>query len=447
MRLLPGYFSVTLEAQRKNPNFGSNVAGVTPDDKAREWNWLSSAERAYYFSPLLNANSLVHSVELIVNGKPLQTSREGYMDLYSALTRTFTTGDLRKRYLGHNFAVSTSAQHTEKTTAGSDAAFAYAAEKMTFGRTGADGKGHTITGEFDGLLFFSRPICWTKVSRGGDASIENELPLIPPHQQISLRFKLIDPLQARLCDGKQTGAVYMKAAKPQGADQADLANVKLTITNMSLAVQVLELDTDTLRKMSSAANYYLDVAEFRRATVPEGKQFFNIGDSLPAGVTLLFASFMWGHQSELDDATYSRCADQSKFTLPYGFQKVVFKVNGKIVLFPDGLRIPYDSANESQDARLYYQYLVSRNLTDDTFESFFPRREGAVDGSVVVGYKQAFCLDLSYLKLKEPSEFTAEFTFDGTKVSPQNLFLVLSMPVVGNFSKPGNQHYWEVEMP
>jgi hypothetical protein len=103
------------------------------------------------------------------------------------------------------------------------------------------------------------------------------------------------------------------------------------------------------------------------------------------------------------------------------FRGISFAIDNERILFPDGLRIDGSNPNSSPDARKYYSYLLSRQLTDAPFDKMFPPLPA-------IGLRQAFCLDVSSFNITDSSEFSLEITWGNTG-APAN-WNVISMALI-----------------
>ena len=92
---------------------------------------------------------------------------------------------------------------------------------------------------------------------------------------------------------------------------------------------------------------------------------------------------------------------------------MVIRLDNKVILFENGLTINRDDCASQRDAGLFYQYLGSRNLTTDSFQSFFPKKGK-------VGYKQVLPLDLSSYMLDAPSKISVECHWDSDGSPPHH---------------------------
>ena len=130
------------------------------------------------------------------------------------------------------------------------------------------------------------------------------------------------------------------------------------------------------------------------------------------------------------DGSKLRSSDASRFAIPENLEKIVIRLNQKVILFENGLTISRADCHSEKDAGLFYQYLRSRRLTTDSFDSFYPR-------TGKIGYKQAFPLDLTPYILTEPSQIHLECHWKGG--CPKDLYLCLFIPQAVQISRDSPQ--------
>lgn len=438
-RLLPNGLTATVEGWVPNPKFGKNDADAVT--KAREEDSMNSAVDAFYFSPLILGASMIEGVDVLINGGTVQSTRENFLSCYSALNRIFCTSNIRKRYLGHEYMLINDEQLSKVTDATADPSFKFATEMLHFGKEG-QGEPMQLPGFPDGV-FGGRPINWGLVSMTEKQTgklVPNEPILIPPNQKVRYRFRLCDPIGRRMCWGTggkdpnqlKSGELNAdeKSWQPQGA--------RLDMTELSLSVSASTFEGDKVNATLAKGNtsIFSDIGITRLSGCPAQREFLSVWENLPP-TGLVYVAFVMDFQI-FGDHQRHKAADATKFVLPEHLSKISFFVNGDAVLFPQGLSIPAGlMAHNSKDARLFYEYMVNRGLTDLPFDAFFPRK-----GQSLI---QAFPIDLRSYQLTEYFEFKVEAHFHEGK-SPTGLYLFIACPTQCPFEKKGNERYWRTNL-
>ena len=451
VRFLQNCILFTVVPQIKNPLFESAAQGVSTADKNRKWDNMTPFEkinkalpRAYYFNPITGGPaSLINEVEVLLDGQMIQVDRRGFLSVTNTLNKLFLPHDDRQKIVGyphvlHNSKEKLTYGHNEEVVKNlpdyQSSDFKFALNQFNcLTKTGDDQV--ILAGDLDGIFPMSNPknLALEKIYHCNSGL--NQKPLIPPHTELTIRIRLNDPLHLRVIDTKCEDSIYFSNADI-GNNSFPFNDVNIQIKDISLLIERIKWDDEKVQKQLSTGgiNYEFDQYTHRAHALPTGQVVTNTKEKIPAHTGLVYIAFMKSCQLYKDSAE-KRSSDGTRFALPPNLEKLIFKLNGRTILFENGLHISRDKCHGEPDAMLFYQYMKSRGLTTDSFDSFFP------EGSTNLGYKNVFALDLVPYQISEPADLVVESHWKGT-ASPADYFLVMFMPESVNINKPTPTSLW-----
>ena len=426
--------------------------GLVDEDFTRDSNRLCPRHnwgRQLLFNPLSSPiPALVSEVEILINGILVQKDSSGLLSLYAQLNRVFASRRHREAYVGHEHVLHSSEDMQAEDTKGLkfkktiSPSFMYAleqldAEKLPIAGNNA-GYSVNLSGGIDGCFLLGGSKNLTLQSMAGEPPAPPDMVIIPPNSIVTIRMRINDQIHFRMIDNAIPGNQYM------GNDITDFTalnkkpDMKVSIHEAYLLAQKIrpEGGEKLSKQLNVAGKYFFDMPVWRYSAIPAEQQHTVVRERFPPNVTIVYCAFLKTHQIHRDVAD-NLFSDLTRFNLPLQLQKIVFKVNGSPVLFENGLELPQKERHAQSDARLLYTYMRNRNITTDSFESFFPR------GDTCSGFKQAFVLDLLPFQLQDvPIEVTAEITWNA--VSTKNWNLAMVAPIEAVVSKTGdNLSTWE----
>ena len=267
----------------------------------------------------------------------------------------------------------------------------------------------------------------------------NQLPLIPPHTEITLRLKLNDPIHLRCIDSFCPSLKFFghdAATAPKDNEKfPNEDDVKFEILDMFLLVEKIKWKSDQIQKQLSGGgvSYHFDQYIFRSKALVENQTNPNYLEHIPPYTQLVYFCFMRNNQL-YKDANKLRSSDGTRFAFPTNLTHITFRLNGRVILFENGLHMNRNDARSQKDTGLFYQYMRSRGWTDDEKETFYP-----VNGQF--GYKQCFPLDLSPYALSEPSIITVDTTW--APGVPPDMYACLFIPQSVHISKDAGSKIWK----
>ena len=182
-------------------------------------------------------------------------------------------------------------------------------------------------------------------------------------------------------------------------------------------------------------NYFFDQYIFRSKGLVEGMSQSNFKFPIPPHTQLVYFAIMRNTQL-YKDTNDNRGSDGTRFTFPPRLYKLMFRLNGQVILFENGLKFDKNTARSEPDFGLFYEYLRSRGWTDDSKESFYPCHTN------VEGYKQLFPIDLSPYALSEASQLSIDGWWSGSGI-PADLYKVCFIPQSVNISKEAGSDIWK----
>ena len=452
VRFLENCLLFTIVPQISNPLYQSATSGVSDVDKNRKWDNMTPFElnnkslpRGYFFNPITGGPAcLINEVEVLLDGQMLQVDRRGFLSVTNTLNKLFLPQDDRQKIVGHPHILHNS---KEKLTYGFDeeaiknlpdyqsSSFKYALNQFNcLNKTGDNQV--VLAGDLDGIFPISKPKNLSLEKIYHCSSGLNQKPLIPPHTELTIRIRLNDPLHLRVIDTKCEDNIYFSNTDI-GNNSFPFDDLNIHIKDISLLVERIKWDNEKIQKQLSTGgvNYEFDQYTHRAHALPTGQVVTNTKEKIPSHTGLVYIAFMKSCQLYKDSAE-KRSSDGTRFALPPNLEKLIFKLNGKTILFENGLHISRDKCHGEPDAMLFYQYLRSRGLTTDSFESFFP------DGTNNLGWKCVFPLDLTTFQITEPADLVVEAHWKST-ASPADYFLAMFMPESVNINKPTPSSIWK----
>ena len=384
-----------------------------------------------------------------------QSSREGFISITQTLNRLFIPAEKRRHINGHPHILHNDLDivgHKTNDTAPRGGqiplpigpnqkwytpAYHYALDTINATKQGDDRRAVILQSDLDGVFPMSRPKNLTiEQIYDCETSGLNQLPLIPPHTEITLRLKLNDPIHLRCIDSFCPSIKYFGPTNPTGNEIfPSEQDVKFQILEMHLLVEKIKWRDERIQRQlsSGGASYHFDQYIFRSKALVEKQTNPNYLEHIPAFTQLVYFCFLRNNQL-YKDASKLRSSDGTRFSFPANLTHITFRLNGRVILFENGLNMNRNNARSQEDTGLFYQYMRSRGWTDDEKETFYP-----VNGPF--GYKQCFPLDLSPYALSEPGIITVDTTWTGGV--PADMYACLFIPQSVHIAKDAGSKIWK----
>ena len=449
VRFLPNALQVTLRPKIKNPLF--TTAADQDKDKARFWNnatplaVVQSAKpninRVAFTNPITGGPScLISEVEIYLDNQLVQASRDGFISIANTLNRLFLPAHKRQEIVGHEYMLHNEIDkdplvQISKTQGKIINVYKPSYEHALRSFDAVDdenGADVTLQSDLDGIFPLCRPKNMTLTQITRCETGENQHPLLPPGIELTIRIRLNDPLHFRTIDTHIEDDKFFSNDAPTAEKNFPFKDMEYEIKDMSLLVQKIKYEDPRIQNQlsSGAWSCYFDQYIYRANGLPSGQLVTNTPDNLPPNTGLVYLAIVRINQLYKDPAEI-RSSDGTRYALPTGLQKMVIRLNNKVILFENGLTINRDECASQRDAGLFYQYLRSRNLTTDSFHSFFPKKGK-------IGYKNAFPLDLTPYLLDEPSKIHVEchWNSDGC---PADHYLCFFIPQAVNITRDSKE--------
>lgn len=445
VRLLQHCLQVQLSCLVKNNRY----VGPNEDTAERKLKWYGMTpfhtgtgqhadqkytNRALFYNPISGgASCLISEIEVYIDNQLVQAVRDGFLSITNTLNKLFLPADKRQEILGHSYILHNEGNGVKSNLKGKrnadldqyDPSYRFALKSVDMINKQKP-KRVLISSDLDGVLFCGKPKNLTLEQIYGCASAgENQNALIPPFTNITFRMRLADPLHLRAIDNGISDDDFFSSEVANDPttddDKFPTDDVLFKIEDIALIIEKIKWDNDKIhRQLSSGSiSYNWDQYIYRATALQSGVVRTTTKDHLPANTELVYFVIMKSNQL-YKDSSKKRSSDGTRFAIPERLQEIIIRLNNKVILFEEGLKISRNNCNSEVDAGLFYHYLVKRDLTTDSFESFFPQ-------SGLIGYKNAFPLDLSPYKLTEPSQLSIECVWEGAGC-PTDLYLCLFIP-------------------
>lgn len=175
--------------------------------------------------------------------------------------------------------------------------------------------------------------------------------------------------------------------------------------------------------------YHFDAPYTGQASLESGQRTCRSNFTLPKGTKIVYIAYMFQYQLYHDVGKNKNC--ELIFSFPKNLVKVVVKLDGSVIIWPQGLTGISSSANSSTslEAMAFHQYLRERHWTDLSFVDFFPPTGSS--------YKHAIPLDLSQFNLRDNSVLTIESEFNDT-LSPTETYCIAQSVIERVVHKKGS---------
>ena len=481
VRFIPNCFIIALYPEIKNAKFQEDAGEDASADEKRKWNGMTPFEkimktvpvlerdptdvaevnfvevnkevpdkypRAFFFNPITgSAANLISEVEVLLDGQVVQVDRGGFLSVTNTLNRLFIPSDKRTEIVGHPYVLH---NEQDKDMLGNDdftkfvfkhPSYEYAINELNAVAETNGKQAVILQADLDGVFPLSRPknLGLEAISRCHSGL--NQHPLIPPHTEITIRMRLEDPLHVRIIDSGINDLNFFDTLDNQNGDKVPNSqsfpfdDINFEILDISLLLQKIRWDDEKISKQlrTGSVSYNFDQYIYRAHALPSSQTITITKEKIPAGTDLIYVAFMKSNQL-FKDGRRQRSSDGSRFVFPPKMTHIHFRLNGNSILFENGLHITRNTAHSDTDAMLFYSYLLNRNLTTDSFESFFPV-------SPHLGYKNAFPLDLTPFQMDKPGDLTIECRF--ATGSPSDYYIVMFMPQSVTISKSSPTSIWE----
>ena len=445
VRFLPNCLNITLNAFVRNKDYVENSQDPAKKDEWSSMTPFNKTSRPFYFNPICSTPSaLITEVELLIDGVLVQSERSGFLSFYSTLNNLFMSHAKRTEILGHPYilhnALDTQLEKdrvvANKTYINpSSASYYYALNEMNC-QQAQDGYPISVKGNIDGIFGFSRPKNSSLNAIYNCSEDSNAFPLFPPHTEICLRLRLADPLHLRIIDSQIEDSTFFNQDTVPAGDVFPINDIKFEISEMTLAIQKYKFAEERVQNQlkGGSVHYNFDQYLYRATNLSKGQVNVINKERFPANINLVYVVYVRSNQLWKDGGAAARSSDGTRYTFPPNLETVTFQLNGVTILWENGLTINRNMCNYQQDAAMYYQYLYDRNLTTEPFDSFFPKTN-------IMGYKQAFVLDLTPFQIDQPCEITVTSHF-AQPGSPDGYYLAMFSPLEVTIDKAGVNHNW-----
>ena len=470
LRFLNNCLQIRLKPSFKNENYDGSEEFKDDDVKSQQWLGFTPFEakgtgndknknRALYFNPITGGPAcLIAETETYFDNQLVQSNREGFISITQTLNRLFLPAHKRRKVCGHPHIL-----HNDLNTIGHktadpatspipmpigpgnrayDPAYYYALDQVNTGIRGVDGKDIIIQSNLDGIFPMSQPRNLTieQIYDCEDTAGLNQLPLIPPQTEITLRLRLNDPLFFRMIDSNCPTKKYFGEKDPNiptGNETFPWDDVKFEIKDIHLLVEKIRWKDEKIQRQLSTGgvNYHFDQYIFRSKALVCGLSNPPFKMPLPPNTQLVYFAIMRNCQL-YKDTNGVRGSDGTRFTFPERLYKMLFRLDGQVILFENGLEMNKNDARSQKDSGLFYQYMRARGFTDDEKETFWPGTPNTI------GYKQCFPIDLSPYCLTEASQLSIETWWSGKGVPP-DLYGCLFIPQSVHISKEAGSPIWK----
>ena len=433
--------------------------------------------RAVYFNPLAGGPAtLLSEVEIILDGQRVQINTGGYFSATNTLNKLFCPEHIRRQSLGHEHILHNEfdvgsvfdfygyGDQTSKLVC-KTSAYEYALMELNAkGGSTSDANPRLcpVSGDLDGMLFLSRP------KNLGLNSIEecdagkNQHPLIPPHTEVQIKMRLNDPIEARVIDTKMSQKTFfsddpisLATAGTEGtggnAGTAGTAGnpptkdkflrgkfCKLHIQDITIGIEKVRAKKEKIQRnmAQGSITFHIDQYLFRARSLQPTTATTNTEFDLPPNIQLCYVFFCRSNQL-IFDSLGNRGSDLTRFCLPPKLEHIEFRLDGNRFLFANGLSISREDASSQPDAKQFHDYLRHRNLTDDSFNTFFPKGQKTKK----IGFKHVFPIDFTNFAMESPSKLEICCKYDPH--SPEDYYCVLFMPQSVEIHKPSRDSIWQ----
>ena len=419
---------------------------------------IKGLKRCAYFNPLAGGPStLISEIEIILDGQRVQINTGGYFSATNTLNKLFCPSAVRKAALSHNHVLNSDLdtksfynwymhnqfQELEMKAYLKNPSFEYALMEVNAkGKNDSDIRICPVSGDIDGMLFLSRP---KNLGLNSILSCDeglNQHPILPPNTELQIRIRLNDPLQFRLIDTRIDDSTFFSATNT--VPQTDKFNkgdwIDLHISDITLDIEKVRPMKEKLQKnmAQGSIDFTFDQYLFRARALDAQASTTVSEFDLPPNIGLVYIFFARSNQL-IFDTSGNRSSDMTRFSFPKALRHIEFKLNGNRILFANGLEISRINAGSQQGAQLFYKYLVHRKLTDESFDTFFPKLRDYDDGNI--GYRNCFPIDLTPYGKETPTKIEVVCSYD--TASPNDFYCILFMPQSVTIHKPSRDSIWQ----
>ena len=424
----------------------TTVGGVTT---------VTGNKRSFFFNPLAGAPAtLINEIEIILDGQRVQINTGGYFSATNTINKLFCPSYIRNQVLSHNHVLHN--ENNRKTYFqfyghGDKGIFKnqdyeYALNELNSKSTKPGGKRICqVSGDIDGMLYLSRPKNLTLNSITECDQGKNQHPILPPHTELVIKMRLNDPLTYRCIDTQMSDDVFFSDAvnistgdspMPPSKDRFLKGSLfKLSIHDVTLNIERVRWKKEKIqRRMGTGAiDITFDEYLFRSKSLPGNASTTNSAIDIPPNISLIYVMFVRSNQLLFDNEG-NRGSDLTRFVLPEKIMNIEFKLDQERILFSNNLQISRNDAHSQKSARLFYDYLVHRNMTNESFETFFP------NGDNNISYKHVFPIDLTNDVKDKPTLFEVNVTWNPR--SPSDYYCLCFIPRSVNVHKPSRDSIW-----
>ena len=415
------------DSRKKYPRNGCTPFAATEAEEP----W---GTRAPLFNPIVGAPAtLICETETYLDNQLVQASRDNFISMYTALNHLFLPAAKRQEVVGHPYILHSSKntqpldRFVDETSISRiyDPSYWYTLNSVNCEKPDEKDACVILRGSLAGIFPFCPPknLTLNQILRCEPGL--NQMPMLPPHCELTFRMRLQDPLHVRCIDNKEVAGQYFSSSTNPtgvvpGGTKFAMDGYELQIKDISLYIQKIKWQNEQIHKQLSSGTISWNFEEYQyRATALGAGQVKTITkDFLPPNTGLVY--MLIGKSNQFyKDGTKLRSSDCTRFAIPENLNHILIRLNNKTILFENGLEIPRSTCHQKEDAALFYAYLRDRELTTDSFDTWFPNSD-------YIGYKNAFPLDLTQYGLKQPAQLNIEISWTGG--SPEDHFLMLVIP-------------------
>jgi hypothetical protein len=417
IRLTPRPFNLTYQITKPNPAYvEGSVAIDTKDERVALIPPVKgTAGDNYYLNWMLGGASFFSSCDCSLNSTLItgKQNLKGVDHLYTALSNYFSTKQDRIDEYGEDCMI-----HTGKDR---DFGVNSLSEKLidNLESTNFQNKHNPvdITNSFSMEGIFPctrRNPAMMKCGKG----VKNETMFLPPNTVLDLSLHKMNPIYAKIETG-MSDANYQKSEEQEGAKDAGLSKLEVTFKKFNVSYEVIELfspgELIAIFKKQPVL-YYHDICNSQLSIIPPSVQQTETVMLIPEKTKMVYAAFCYRWQLwHTDGKTLS-----TRMEFPSGMKKISISLPGREKLIAENFEtIAGELSFSSTSSHIYHTYLRQNKITDDRFDSFFPKKY-----TTNRPYKQAFLLNLTENNISSSTTLTFDIIWD-SDLSPKHLYLVL----------------------
>jgi hypothetical protein len=406
-------FELTYKISYANPRVSTTEADPAQKKATRWWIRPSEFEPGIFLDPGLGAAAFFTHGRCTINNERADVSDLGeFQCLFQSLNRRYTTDDFYRAKYGCRMPRINNT--TDFHSATKDAM--PAALKEAVAALDSDDWDNTqpLVSRFTLDCLF--PISSQSNILAALMKQNQVNGYIRPSSEIVITLFKRSPVDAliesfRIPDNAAYGDVDVTAAhaKPE---------LKVEFEGLKLFYESFTPDARSLHGFLRATpKYYVDKPYFYYASVAPGVMLTRHDIPVQPGTKAMIYGFIHGHQMFRDPN--SNRSQNARIRFIPNAKEFKLKMDHKDnFYFAEGVKDPgIAGASLSSGLRGYHASLVRKGLTDQPFESVWPRKFATVKG-----YQQPILLDLSDLKIEKQCTLTPTVSYN-SDLSPRNWFI------------------------